>query len=152
MSRKKITKPLEEIEKRVQEEKKKSQATTKRQGQGARARRFETDPEVLERLEEAVKLGLSVDDACVYAGLHRSSYYEWVKKYPEVTDLLKKAEMTGKVHHLKRIYGGDKQWQSSAWFLERKFKEEWSLRSEQDPPKKEFKVVFESKEILGDGE
>lgn len=43
-------------------------------------------PLVVGKLEEVFSLDGTVEEACFYAGIHRSTYYEWIKIYPDLAD------------------------------------------------------------------
>jgi len=38
--------------------------------------------EVLKKLEESLKVGSSIAQACIYAGISQQNYFNWIKKYP----------------------------------------------------------------------
>lgn len=80
--------------------------------------------------------GLSWADASVYVGLKsRTTIHDEAKRNPEFSNALKRAELDGKLYHLRRIKTGGPTWQSSAWFLERKFSG-WRMKkqAELSPP------------------
>ena len=37
--------------------------------------------EVLKKLEDAFKVGASISQACIYAGISQQDYFNWIKKY-----------------------------------------------------------------------
>lgn len=41
--------------------------------------------------------------------------------------MMMQAEIECKMHHLGRIYRADNRWQAAAWWLERRFRTEYSL-------------------------
>ncbi len=43
-------------------------------------------PEVIGKLEEAFAIDSSIEEASFYAGIHRDTYYEWIKNNPELSD------------------------------------------------------------------
>lgn len=49
-------------------------------------------------------------------------------------DALKKAEGECELHHIIRIKDGERTWQSSAWFLERKWPARWGKKETPPPP------------------
>ena len=44
--------------------------------------------EVVRKLEEAASVDASINQSCYYAGIARSTYYEWMKEYPGLADRL----------------------------------------------------------------
>ena len=44
--------------------------------------------EVVRKLEEAASVDASIPQTCYYAGIARSTYYEWMKEYPGLSDRL----------------------------------------------------------------
>lgn len=43
-------------------------------------------PEIVGKLEYAFSIGASIEEACFYADIHKDTYYEWVKKNPQLSD------------------------------------------------------------------
>lgn len=91
-------------------------------------------PKKLEKLEEAFKLGCTNTEACFYADVAESTFYDFLKEYPEYSDKIKmwkeyqKIQARLAVHQaLKR---GDKD--MAKWYLERKAKDEFSIKQEID--------------------
>lgn len=50
------------------------------------ARPTKMTPEIVGKLEYAFSIGASIEEACFYADIHKDTYYEWVKKNPELSD------------------------------------------------------------------
>ena len=72
---------------------------------------------------------------CKNANIVYDTFLEWIEKYPEFSEAVKKAENYGndKIKDIckRRIIEND-SWQSAAWWLERNYKEEYSLKQEFD--------------------
>jgi len=99
-----------------------------------------------ERVKEICKYiseGLSQKDAAILSGIGESTFYQWKsdsKDHPsplsdvqkqDFIESLKKAESKNKRRHIKNIdFASKKSWQASAWWLERKYKDEFAVRSE----------------------
>ena len=105
-----------------------------------------------DRILEAIRLGATNIDACRYAGLSKEAYRVWKLKaeegqadFVEFFERVEEAEAIGKIVHMRKITA-DKSWQSSAWWLERKFPDEWGKR---EP--KEIKEALDKIEIKIDG-
>lgn len=103
-------------------------------------------PETIDKLEAAFSWGCPDTEACIYAGIGLSTLYEYQKEHPEFT---KRKELLKDTPNLKArqvlnaaIRQKDKQ--AAQWWLERKKKEEFSVRSELVQP--EPIKVFVTKE------
>tara|TARA_Y100000401_G_C8317067_1_gene223149 strand:+ start:756 stop:1121 length:366 start_codon:yes stop_codon:yes gene_type:complete len=93
-----------------------------------------------QRLLEALRKGLSIEDSCTFAGIARSTYYNWLnrdietikdlaekKKFMDFLDNIKKAQSECQMYCLDFIMK-DKSWQSKAWLLERRFPDRWAKK------------------------
>ena len=77
--------------------------------------------------------GLSKCKCAKMAGINESTLYDWINKgkkakrgkYREWYLAFEKAYVEFEAYHLQRIIDDD-SWQSSAWILERKFKNEYA--------------------------
>jgi len=85
---------------------------------------------VIEMLERALRIGLSIKKACKLAGISRSVYYENINNDPEFERRMWAAQqyliMKAKVVVCQAIYNGNVS--VSKWWLERKCPEEFSRR------------------------
>jgi len=78
---------------------------------------------------KAIESGLSNIDACTIANVSKEWFYKELKKSKEFKNKVDAALVGFKQKHLKRISThGEKIWQASAWLLERKFKDEFSIK------------------------
>lgn len=88
--------------------------------------------EVLRKLEDAFLKGLSDREACFYADLAESTFYDYCKKHKDFSErkeLLKEnVKIRAKMNVADRISGGDID--LSKWYIERKCKDEFSLKQE----------------------
>ena len=84
---------------------------------------------VKDRIIEALRAGTTYEIAAQYAGISRSTLFEWIKKgekeedtaYRTFYDNIKKAEAEGAVVHLGTIaQASAKDWKAAAWILERR--------------------------------
>jgi len=89
-------------------------------------------PEVLQKMREGFMMGLTDEECCLYVGIVPSTLYNYCNAnldFKEEKDLLKKQpKIKAKMNLNKEINNGDKD--VSKWYLERKSKEEFSLKSE----------------------
>lgn len=88
-------------------------------------------PLVVGKLEEAFSWDCTIEEACFFAGIHRDTYYEYIKHHPELSDrvaelrlnpVLKARETVNR--HLTKNY------QNAMDYLARKRKHEFSPRQE----------------------
>lgn len=111
---------------------------TKEKAKAGRPPENITNPEKVERILNAIRLGLSIVDACEFAGIPRASYYEYKEKgeqglqpYSAFTDSLKKAILEREMRLLSNLERQSENWVVSAWRLERMFPEKYGrLRME----------------------
>ena len=90
---------------------------------------------IADEIREYIRDGLTQEDAACLAGISKSTFYNWAKEKPEFLDSLKKAWIENKLRHIKSVDRKDKSWQASAWWLERRFQNEFALqlnRGEED--------------------
>jgi transposase-like protein len=92
---------------------------------------------------QALRMGLYVETACALAGIHKETYYEWLRqakreqdvedsKFVIFSDAVEKAQAEAEGSFLKTIIEDD-SWQSKAWILERKFRQRWGRHLTDDP-------------------
>ena len=91
-------------------------------------------PELVSKMEYGILKGLNDTECCLYAGISRQTLYEYISKHPEFADrkeeLKKQPSTTAKLNVVEAIENGDID--ISKWYLERRNKEEFSLRQEVD--------------------
>lgn len=86
-------------------------------------------PEVRSRVLQALRVGVSYEEAATYAGIHRDTLNEWKKADSDFSDDCKKARASMEVESLAIIaQAGRKSWQARAWMLERMFPDRYSRR------------------------
>ena len=77
-------------------------------------------PEIVEKICEAISLGLSNKQASAYAGISLATLDRWREDW-EFEDMIETAVVTRMVTRIRLIESGAKSWQSVAWILERQF-------------------------------
>jgi hypothetical protein len=87
-------------------------------------------PEITVEIAGYIKEGLNQKDACTLADIGTSTFHEWIDKHSEFAEAIKKAKVYNKQHHINKI-SNDKSWQSSAWYLERIYKDEYQIKKEE---------------------
>jgi hypothetical protein len=89
------------------------------------------DPRVVNLLN-ALRIGNTRSGAAAYAQVHRDTLYDWLRN-PTFSDALEKAEADAKMAAIANIHqAGRKSWQASAWYLERRYADEFGRRERVD--------------------
>lgn len=99
-------------------------------------------PEVLELLRQAFAVDATIAEACFYAGIAESTYYNWKKENPEQMEDIERLRLTPILTARQTIVTGLKQVGTAQWFIERKRSDEFSTKS---------KVEHEGKVEVQDG-
>jgi hypothetical protein len=89
------------------------------------------DKHHIDKILKALENGDGRVRAVAAAGLHYSTLLDWLDKYSDFSEAVKKAEDTGndKIKDIcKRRIIDDKTWQSAAWWLERNYPDEYKDR------------------------
>lgn len=77
----------------------------------------------------AVKEGLTQREASVLAGISEDTLSLW-KKDSDFSEQIRQKQIENKLRHIKVINEASKtHWQASAWYLERKYPDEYSLKT-----------------------
>lgn len=91
-------------------------------------------PDTVKKLDEAFSQGFSDVEACLYADISKQALYDYCKLHPEYTDrkeeLKHRPLMRARININKALQAGDKD--MSKWYAERKAKQEFSLKVEQE--------------------
>lgn len=89
-------------------------------------------PEVVKKLEEGFAMGFTDNEACLYAEITKQTLYNYWKEHPEFLDrkeiLKDQPKMKAKINITNSINWGDAN--DSKWYLERKAKDEFSIKTE----------------------
>ncbi|MBC8418754.1 MAG: hypothetical protein H8E10_09200 [Desulfobacterales bacterium] len=105
-------------------------------------------PDVLSKLEQAFSIGATDLEACAHAGCATPSYYRYIGDHPEfrerVNALKEKLPLKAKSRLAKLINDGDKT--TVLWYLERKKRNEFSLKTEIDHTTQGEKITHEMTE------
>jgi hypothetical protein len=81
---------------------------------------------------QGLERGMSLADMLTLVGFCHRSFRNACAADPEFSQGVKSAAGRGKLHHLERVHEGDERWQSSAWFLERKYGAEYGQKVKLD--------------------
>ena len=81
-------------------------------------------PEKQREILAILAIGGSRNDAADYVGVSKSTLHDTIAREEGFSEQVKRAEASGKVRHLKKLEKAQ-AWQASAWFLERKYRDEF---------------------------
>lgn len=82
--------------------------------------------EIVSKLEFAFSRGLNITEACLYAGISRPTYYEYIKDNQAFSDKIEDLQENVKMHAKMNVAEAIialKGGQMSTWFLERRDKD-----------------------------
>lgn len=110
--------------------------------------------EIIIEIANHIKEGATNKDAAILSGISEKTLYNWIEKYSNFSQTLQKAEAEAKqkmINTVRRAASGYKDgdkkiypvWQAAAWWLERKHKEEYSLKQEVEHSGKIITVTME---------
>jgi len=101
---------------------------------------------LLDKLEEWFSMWMTDVEACLYVNINPSTLYDYIKKNPEFSkrkeDLKHDLKMVAKTIMNKSLRSWDKS--DAKWYLERKGKDEFSLRQEVD---QKTEITIDLKEL-----
>ena len=99
------------------------------QGRPGRPRKL-ADPQRRETLLKALEAGHTYKAACASAGLSEDAFARYRAEYADFADDVRQAEAKAAIRLVGQILeAGDKDWRALAWWLERRFPEEWGRKS-----------------------
>ncbi len=105
---------------------------------------------VVQKLLDAFALGFTDEEACLYTGISKQTLYNYCEKHPkfrESKELLKRSPIIkAKANVVKDLESGSLD--TSKWYLERKVKEEFSLKQEYELSNKDDKPFEVSIKIV----
>jgi len=93
--------------------------------------------DVWQKLNQAISVGMYIQDACVFAGISDRQFRRWrelaqlgVEPYASRWQEINRSEAQGVLRHLLNIQtaGNNGSWQASAWILERKYPDKFGKR------------------------
>lgn len=78
----------------------------------------------------AIKAGNTRKVAAALAGVGESTVFDWLARFQSFRSAMQKAEAEAESHHVDRIVqaANDGTWQASAWWLERRRRDDWGRR------------------------
>lgn len=91
-------------------------------------------PEITEKICDALRAGNTQKAACQYVGISERTFFNWINRgeadeepYLQFVQDIKSAEGAAIVGFVSVIAkaASNGQWQAAAWYLERKYPDEW---------------------------
>ena len=97
------------------------------------------EDEIIKNMTE----GMTRKDVCYLVGISEENLKCWEKKYVHLQREMKKAETTVKKNQIQIILSAaNKSWQAAAWYLERRYHEDYARKENID-------MTSKGKEIKG---
>jgi hypothetical protein len=88
-------------------------------------------PELVKQLLTYIEAGNYIQTACNAVGVTTTTYRDWLKRYPDFAESVHTAEAIAIARNVTIIQVAAKtSWQASAWWLERKFYNEWGRKTQ----------------------
>lgn len=87
------------------------------------------DPENRARILKALRMGGTRPDACIYARCPPSMLNSYLMEHDgNFQKEIIRAEVIGKLRQIRRVTKGHKDWRAAAWYLARKYYQEYGQR------------------------
>ena len=102
---------------------------SKKNPTGAQSKPKQT-PEVINLLKQAFSIGCTDKEACIHAGISESTYYEWKADNLKLSEEFSKLKNNPVMKAKKAVYDSLDNARDAQWYLERKCKDEFSLKVE----------------------
>lgn len=106
-------------------------------------RETKLNKEMIAEISSYIELGFTIKDTCEAVGISKETFFEWKKQgkrdkesgiksdFSDFSDSIKKGKHSVKKLMLSKIVqAADENWNAAAWWLERNFPEDYSLRPE----------------------
>ena len=89
-------------------------------------------PDRVNKLKYVFALDGTIEEACTYAEISKQTYYDWLKAKPELVDQFNKLRDDPVLKARKTSIDALDEPNHAHWYLERKRKKEFALRTEND--------------------
>lgn len=97
------------------------------------ATKYKKTPKTIETILNAIGEGLTQREASILAHISEDTLSLWKRQDSDFSEQIRQKEIECKLGHIRNIKkASEKSWQASAWWLERKYKEEFSIKSKFD--------------------
>jgi len=88
------------------------------------------DTIILEKLRSAFAFGCTDEEAIAYANVPTTTFYDYLKRHPEFAEERDRLKLSPILKARKTVIDDLEKTDSAKWYLERKKKDEFSLRVE----------------------
>ncbi len=88
---------------------------------------LETNPVVVSKLESAFAIGADVTLACSHAGISRETYYEYLRKHPEMADKYAQLRRRPILKALNTVVASLDDPKMAKWYLAKKKSDEFGF-------------------------
>lgn len=116
------------------------------------ARPEKITPQIQQKIVDALRMGNYIETAAAFAGIHKSTLYDWLKKgasatdehdkYRQFSDAVEKAMAEAEMRDVAVIAQASKDnWQAAAWRLERKYPHRWGRKTQHEISGKDGKPI-----------
>lgn len=93
-------------------------------------RKTKYNPYTVQKIAKYLSEGNNQVDSAQLSGISHETFYQWIKLYPEFSDIVNEALAQSKAVLIKRIRDASKHnWQAGSWLLERRYPQEYALKS-----------------------
>jgi len=99
------------------------------------------DQVILDKLREAFLFGATDKEACLYVGICRDTLYDYQKKNKEFSDQKEEWKSNPLLKAKKTIFDNLDKHTVAMWYLERKARNEFDLKQNNNDEVKNFMVV-----------
>jgi hypothetical protein len=98
-----------------------------------RGRKTKYKQEIVDNICKWLSAGNTRRTAFTLAGIGESTFYDYLNNYPEFSEAIKRAEEQAIARNVQIINkAGQTSWQASAWWLERRCKEDFGKQDRID--------------------
>lgn len=86
--------------------------------------------EIDRKMDEAAALGCTIEEIALFAGIHRDTLYDWIKKDKELSDRIEELRENPILKARTTLVNSLDNPENAKWFLERKRRLEFSTKQE----------------------
>lgn len=108
----------------------------------------EMTEETVNKLEEIFALDGTVEEACFFANISRTTYYNWVKEHPELLDRFEELRLSPVLKARRAVVDDLKSYQNAMDYLKRKKKLEFGDRLDVTSGDKPLPIINLNNAIL----
>jgi len=88
---------------------------------------------IVEEIVSYIKAGVPNKHAALAVGIGEETFYGWMREKAEFSESIKKAQSLAVARNVVTVQkAAKKNWQAAAWWLERRYPEEFALRQKME--------------------